>query len=88
MRPSLTTSPSIAHLDRNRAAIALEGLGVQNIRPLNSNSVHRDDAFGTTFRSAALTRLRSQAAAELRETNMDQASQGRRQCREAVSRDT
>jgi len=37
---------TVADFDRDRAVVALTALGVKNIRPLNSNSVHMDDAFG------------------------------------------
>ena len=37
---------TVADFNRDRAVVALTALGVKNIRPLNSNSVHMDDAFG------------------------------------------
>ncbi len=37
---------TVAGFDRDRAKVTLAGLGVKNIRPLNSNSVHMDDPFG------------------------------------------
>jgi hypothetical protein len=37
---------TVADFNRDRAVVALKALGVKNIRPLNSNSVHMDDPFG------------------------------------------
>jgi Glyoxalase/Bleomycin resistance protein/Dioxygenase superfamily len=37
---------TVAGFDRDRAKVTLAALGVKNIRPLNSNSVHMDDPFG------------------------------------------
>jgi catechol 2,3-dioxygenase-like lactoylglutathione lyase family enzyme len=37
---------TVADFNRDRAVVALTALGVKNIRPLNSNSVHMDDPFG------------------------------------------
>jgi len=37
---------TVAGFDRDRATATLNALGVKNVRPLNSNSVHMDDPFG------------------------------------------
>jgi catechol 2,3-dioxygenase-like lactoylglutathione lyase family enzyme len=37
---------TVAGFDRDRAAVSLNALGVKNVRPLASNSVHMDDPFG------------------------------------------
>jgi len=37
---------TVADFDRDRAVPVLKELGVKNIRPLQSNSVHMDDPFG------------------------------------------
>jgi hypothetical protein len=37
---------TVADFNRDRAVVALKALGVKNIRPLTSNSVHMDDPFG------------------------------------------
>jgi catechol 2,3-dioxygenase-like lactoylglutathione lyase family enzyme len=37
---------TVAGFDRDRAAATLNALGVKNVRPLASNSVHMDDPFG------------------------------------------
>jgi len=37
---------TVAGFDRDRATATLSALGVKNVRPLNSNSVHMDDPFG------------------------------------------
>ena len=37
---------TVAGFNRDRAKIALTALGVKNLRPLSSNSVHMDDPFG------------------------------------------
>jgi len=37
---------TVADFDRDRAVMALKAMGVKNIRPLTSNSVHMDDPFG------------------------------------------
>jgi len=37
---------TVAGFNRDRAAVALNALGVKNVRPLDSNSVHMDDPFG------------------------------------------
>jgi hypothetical protein len=37
---------TVAGFDRDRAVVALNALGVKNVRPLDSNSVHMDDPFG------------------------------------------
>jgi hypothetical protein len=37
---------TVAGFNRDRAAAALKALGVKNVRPLQSNSVHMDDPFG------------------------------------------
>jgi catechol 2,3-dioxygenase-like lactoylglutathione lyase family enzyme len=37
---------TVADFDRDRAVVALKALGVKNIHPLNSDSVHMDDPFG------------------------------------------
>ncbi len=37
---------TVAGFNRDRAVVALKALGVKNIRPLTSNSVHMDDPFG------------------------------------------
>jgi catechol 2,3-dioxygenase-like lactoylglutathione lyase family enzyme len=37
---------TVADFDRDRAVPVLKALGVKNIRPLQSNSVHMDDPFG------------------------------------------
>jgi hypothetical protein len=37
---------TVAGFDRDRAAATLNALGVKNVRPLTSNSVHMDDPFG------------------------------------------
>jgi len=37
---------TVADFDRDRAVPVLKALGVKNIRPLQSNSIHMDDPFG------------------------------------------
>jgi catechol 2,3-dioxygenase-like lactoylglutathione lyase family enzyme len=37
---------TVAGFNRDRAVVALNALGVKNVRPLDSNSVHMDDPFG------------------------------------------
>ena len=37
---------TVAGFDRDRATATLNALGVKNVRPLDSNSVHMDDPFG------------------------------------------
>ncbi len=37
---------TVAGFDRDRATATLRALGVKNVRPLDSNSVHMDDPFG------------------------------------------
>ena len=37
---------TVADFNRDRATVALNALGVKNVRPLDSNSVHMDDPFG------------------------------------------
>jgi catechol 2,3-dioxygenase-like lactoylglutathione lyase family enzyme len=45
---------TVADFNRDRAMVALSALGVKNLRPLNSNSVHMDDPFGYDIQLSGL----------------------------------